>query len=100
MIKIKDDSLETTKNKKSDMNLTLKSTDFLECKKIKFYINNCKKNIWKKNYLFLFDIATIGADETMASDANKQFLKTFLNKSNESLVKLMKNEGPLHINFK
>jgi hypothetical protein len=45
MIKIKDDSLETTKNKKSDMNLTLKSTDFLECKKIKFYINNCKKNI-------------------------------------------------------
>jgi hypothetical protein len=44
--------------------------------------------------------ATIGADETMASDANKQFLKTFLNKSNENLVKLMKNEGPLHINFK
>jgi hypothetical protein len=44
--------------------------------------------------------ATIGADDTMASDANKNFLKGFLTKSNEQLVKLMKNEGPLHINYK
>ena len=45
-------------------------------------------------------IATIGADDTMASDANKNFLKSFLTKSNEQLVKLMKNEGPLHVNYK
>ena len=45
-------------------------------------------------------IATIGADDTIVSDSNKQFLKSFLTKTNEQLVKAMKNEGPIHINYK
>lgn len=49
---------------------------------------------------FFFFTATIGPDDTIVSDANKQFLKSFLTKSNEHLVKMMKNEGPVHINYK
>lgn len=66
---------DTIKSKKSDLNLTAKSTDFLE--------------------------STIGADETIASDSNnKQFLKSILTKNNEELVKAMKSEGPLQITYK
>ena len=42
----------------------------------------------------------MGADDTITSDANKNFLKGFLTKSNEQLVKQMKNEGPLTVHYK
>lgn len=77
--------------------MTIKSNDFLECIKPNF----CLIFFFKTLLIITNKIkATIGPDDTIVSDANKQFLKSFLTKSNESLVKMMKNEGPVHINYK
>ena len=78
------------------MNMTIKSNDFLECIKPNFCLTVSLKLLMITNKIK----AMIGPDDPIVSDANKQFLKSFLTKSNESLVKMMKNEGPVHINYK
>lgn len=87
---------DTLRSKKIDMmNMTLKSTDgMLECMLflrygIQILIFDC-----------FFVTATIGANDTIGPDANKEFLKGFLTRNNEQLVKMMKAEGPVNINYK